>query len=219
MHAASCLTSADDAAAWRAGALRRGLPPALRSVIPLEPGDIGDLPRAPIEEVILARRSVRHYETKRSITFEQFSTVLDRSAQPLSADCLAPDSPPVHDCYLIVNAVEGLSPGIYLHRARQGTVELLRTGDYRVDAAHLAYDQPYAPDAHVNAYYLTELSPSSQPTATVAIGLAQLEAALYTGRLHLAAQAMGLGAVGSTSLDDEVVDFFRREPRLPAGRS
>jgi hypothetical protein len=31
---------------------------------------------------------------------------------------------------------------------------------------------------------------------------------LHAGRLHLAAQALGLGAVGSTSFDDEVVDFF-----------
>jgi nitroreductase len=166
------------------------------------------LPRAPIEEVILARRSVRHYDTERSITLEQFSTVLDRSARPLAADCLAYDSPPVHDCYLIVNAVEGLSPGIYLHRAREGTVELLRTGDYRVDAAHLAADQQYAADAHVNSYYLTELSPVLAAYGNRGYRLAQLEAALHASRLHLAAQAMGLGAVGSTALDDEVVDFF-----------
>jgi len=38
--------------------------------------------------------------------------------------------------------------------------------------------------------------------------LAQVEAALYAGRLHLAAHALGLGAVGSTSFDDEVTDFF-----------
>jgi len=166
------------------------------------------LPQAPIEEVILARRSVRHYDTDRPINFEQFSTVLDRSARPLAADFLAYDSPPVNDCYLIVNAVEGLSPGIYLHRAREGAIELLRTGDYRGDAAHLAVDQPYAADAHVNSYYLTELSPVLATYGNRGYRLAQLEAALYAGRLHLAAQAMGLGAVGSTSLDDEVVEFF-----------
>jgi len=208
MNAASRLGSGDDPAAWRATPLRRTLPAAHGNVIPLEPRDIEDLPRAPIEEVILARRSVRHYDTDRPINFEQFSTVLDRSARPLAADFLAYDSPPVNDCYLIVNAVEGLSPGIYLHRAREGAIELLRTGDYRGDAAHLAVDQPYAADAHVNSYYLTELSPVLATYGNRGYRLAQLEAALYAGRLHLAAQAMGLGAVGSTSLDDEVVEFF-----------
>jgi nitroreductase len=208
MHAASSLTSSEDAAAWRAAPLRRSLPTASRRVIPLEPRDIEESPRAPIEEVILARRSVRHYDTEESITLEQFSTVLDRSARPLAADCLAADSPPLHDCYLIVSAVDGLSPGIYLHRAREGTIELLRTGDYRVEAAHLAADQQYAADAHVNSYYLTDLSPVLATYGNRGYRLAQLEAAVYAGRLHLAAQALGLGAVGSTSLDDEVVDFF-----------
>ena len=39
-------------------------------------------------------------------------------------------------------------------------------------------------------------------------GLVQLESALFAGRLHLAAHAVGLRAVGSMSLDDEVVEFF-----------
>jgi hypothetical protein len=38
--------------------------------------------------------------------------------------------------------------------------------------------------------------------------LAQLEGALHAGKLHLGTHALGLGAVGSTSFDDEVVEFF-----------
>ena len=208
MHAASCLSSGEDAAAWRGAPLRRTLPPAQGNVIPLEPRALDGLPQAPIEEVILARRSVRHYDTDRPITFEHFSTALDRSARPFAADCLALDSPPLHDNYLIVNTVAGLSPGIYLHRTREGTIEPLRSGNYRDDAAHLAVDQSYAADAHVNSYYLTELGPVLATYGNRGYRLAQLEAALYAGRLHLAAQALGLGAVGSTSLDDEVVAFF-----------
>jgi nitroreductase len=208
MHAASCLGSGEDAATWRSAPLRRTLPPAQRSVIPLEPFALDRLPQAPIEEVILARRSRRRYDTDRPITFEQFSTVLDRSARGFAADCLALDSPPVHDQYLIVNAVAGLAPGIYLHRVQERTIEPLRSGDYRADAAHLAFDQSYAGDAHVNSYYLTELSPVLATYGNRGYRLAQLEAALYAGRLHLAAEALGLGAVGSTSFDNEVVDFF-----------
>ena len=38
--------------------------------------------------------------------------------------------------------------------------------------------------------------------------MAQLEAALFAGKLQLAAHALGLGAVGSTSVDDAVTAFF-----------
>jgi hypothetical protein len=99
MHAASSLSSGEDAAAWRRAPLRRTGPPAQGKVIPLEPHVLDGLPQAPIEEVILARRSVRHYATDRPLTFEHFSIVLDRSARPLSADCLAWDGPPLHDNY------------------------------------------------------------------------------------------------------------------------
>jgi hypothetical protein len=40
--------------------------------------------------------------------------------------------------------------------------------------------------------------------------LVHLAATLDAGRLHLAAQALGLGAVGSTSFDDEVIAAERR---------
>jgi SagB-type dehydrogenase family enzyme len=208
MHAASSLGSGEEAAAWRRAPLRRTLPPTQSRAIALEPLADDRLPEAPIEQVILARRSSRHYDTDRPLAFELFSTVLDRSSRGFAADCLALDSPPLHDNYLIVNAVAGLEPGIYLHRAQEGAIELLRSGDYRADAAHLAFDQSYAADAHVNSYYLTELGPVLATYGNRGYRLAQLEAALYAGRLHLAAQALGLGAVGSTSFDDEVIDLF-----------
>ena len=41
--------------------------------------------------------------------------------------------------------------------ARRGAVELLREGNFRQQAQRLAVGQGYAADAHVNAYYLTDL--------------------------------------------------------------
>ena len=83
-----------------------------------------------------------------------------------------------------------------------------------LSAVHLAFDQQYAADAHVNSYYLTDLGPVLEQYGNRGYRLAQLEAALHAGRLHLATHALGLGAVGSTSFDDEVVDFF--SPRAAA---
>jgi hypothetical protein len=126
-----------------------------------------------------------------------------------AADALAPNAPPLHDNYPIVNGVTGLKPGVYLHRVQEAAVELLRAGDFRQQAMQLAAFQPYAADAHVNSYYLADLEPVLERYGNRGYGLAQLEAALFAGRLHLAAHAVGLRAVGSTSLDDEVVEFFR----------
>jgi hypothetical protein len=60
----------------------------------------------------------------------------------------------------------------------------------------------------VNCYYLTDLAPVLERYGNRGYRLAQLECALHAGKLHLGAHALGLGAVGSTSLDDEVIEFF-----------
>ncbi len=208
MHAASTLTTGDEAAAWRAAPPRRrprgaqGEPIALRPI----PADL--LPGMPIEEAILGRRSTRHYDTELAIPFEAFSTLLDRSARGLAADWLAPDAPPLHDQYLIVNRVDGLDPGVYRLRRDRAAIELVKPGDFRRRAQRLAVDQAYAGDAHVNSYYLTDLGPVLERFGNRGYRAAQLEAALYAGRLHLGTPALGLGAVGSTAFDDEVVEFF-----------
>jgi hypothetical protein len=188
------------------------------------------VPPDPVEDVILRRRSTRNYDAGSELSFSDFSTLLDLSSREFAADV----APPL-DCYLIVNAVEGLVPGIYLHHPRRGAVELLRAGDFREDAARLAVGQRYAADAHVNAYYLTDLRAVLARCGNRGYRLAQLGGALAAGRLHLGTHALGLGAVGSTSSDDEVVALFsphaagksylfvtvfgRRRPRPEASRT
>ena len=61
------------------------------------------------------------------------------------------------ELHLIVNAVQGLVPGIYRHHRQRGAVELLRAGTFREEAARIAARQRYAGDAHVNLYYLAHL--------------------------------------------------------------
>jgi len=186
--------------------LRRTIQPPELAPIPLRPST--ELPTKAIEDIIFARSSTRQYDPQQSITLEAFSTVLECSSRGVAADALAPDAPPLHDNYLIVNGVTGLEPGVYLHRVPESAVELRRAGDFRQQAMRLAAFQPYAADSHVNSYYVAVLEPVLERYGNRGYGLAQLEAALYAGRLHLAAHAVGLRAVGSTSLDDEVVEFL-----------
>jgi hypothetical protein len=131
LHDASMLESGADAAAWRAEPLLRAEPDMTGPTTNLQPIAAGELPELRIEEIIFKRRSTRHYDTGIQIPFSAFSTLLERSSRGFSADCLNPDAPPLHECYLIVNGVNQLEPGVYRHWPQRGQLELLRAGDYR----------------------------------------------------------------------------------------
>jgi SagB-type dehydrogenase family enzyme len=208
MNQASQLSTGAEAAAWRANLLRRTPRAPEGPLTPLAPLADGALPDAAWYDLVFKRRSVRHYDADKPLPFAAFSTVLDCSTCGFAADCLAPGAPPLHDLYLIVHNVEGLADGVYLHHRELNAVELVRAGQFSDAAAHIACDQEYAGAAHVNAYYLTDLAPVLERFGNRGYRLAQLESALYGSRLQLAAHALGLGTVGSTSWDDEVIEFF-----------
>jgi SagB-type dehydrogenase family enzyme len=207
MHRASSLRTGEDAAAWRTRRWRRPAPRPTGELIELRPLPADRLDPRPAEQLIFRRRSTRNYDTDVEIPFEAFSTLLERSTRGVASDVLTPGAP-LTDLYLIVNAVEGLAPGIYLHHPERGAVELVRAGTFRKEATRIAANQQYAGNAHVNLYYLAHLPSILERYGDRGYRLAQLEGALHAGKLHLGTHAMGLGAVGSTSFDDEVVDFF-----------
>jgi SagB-type dehydrogenase family enzyme len=207
MHRASSLRTGADAAVWRSPRWRRPAPEPVGELTELRPLPADQLDPRPVEQLILRRRSTRNYDTDVEIPFDAFSTLLNRSTRGVASDVLTPGAP-LTDLYLIVNAVEGLAPGVYLHHPGRNAVELVRAGTFRGDAARIAARQQYAGDAHVNLYYLAHLPSILERYGDRGYRLAQLEGALHAGKLHLGTHALGLGAVGSTSYDDEVVDFF-----------
>ena len=208
MQGASSLGSGEEATAWRSAPLRRAPLEPRGALLPLQPLAASQLPATLIEDIILQRRSTRHYDRATPITFAAFSTVLEYASHGFAADCLAPDALPLHDLYLIVNHVEGVAPGVYLHHPQRHSIELLKEGDFRRQAWRLAMEQEYAGDAHVNCYYLTDLTPVLDRYGNRGYRLAQLECSLSASKIHLGAHALGLRAVGSTALDDEVIAFF-----------
>jgi SagB-type dehydrogenase family enzyme len=204
MHLASCLPTGAQAARWRSRPWHRATPSPTGPLTALQPLPADRLDPRPPEQIIYRRRSTRKYDTDVEIPFDAFSTLLDHSTRGVASDALVP----ITDLYLIVNGVQGLAPGVYLHHPRLGAVELLREGSFRAQASRIAADQQYAGDAHVNLYYLAHLPSILARYGNRGYRLAQLEGALHAGKLHLATSAVGLGAVGSTAYDDEVVEFF-----------
>jgi SagB-type dehydrogenase family enzyme len=208
MHAASSLASGAEARAWRAGTGQAMTPAPSGTTVPLRPLDAAEMPTDAIDDVIARRRSNRHYQAETPLPLAALSTALMRSWQGTDIDCLPADAGALFTPYLIVNNVEGVAPGAYAVHAKDGVLELLQSGDMRQAAIDLACDQGYAGAAHVNAYPMTALEPVLARFGNRGYRLAQLEAALFGAKLQLAAHALGLGAVGSTSYDDEVTAHF-----------
>jgi SagB-type dehydrogenase family enzyme len=211
MHAASSLQSPEEVIAWRASPHAADLPLA-RAGIRLQPRSDQEMPRDPIEQVILRRGSSRQF-ARTPITLIQLSTMLDRATRGLSADFLSsePDSISqlqLNDLYLIVHAVEGLHPGAYVFHRGQGLIECLKPGSFRDQAGYLGLEQQLPADAAVDIFFLANLRPIFDRLGNRGYRAVQLEAGILGGKLYLAAYAQRLGATGLTFYDDDVTRFF-----------
>ncbi len=206
-HAASSLTSAEEVRAWRGKVPAKPLPAASGRIIRLEPSSDLEMRLDYIEQVILRRGSTRQF-AREPITLEQLSTLLDRATRGVPADFLDPAGAQLNDVYLIVNAVEGLSPGAYFFRREEGSLELLKEGDFREHAAYLGLEQDLPGDASVAVFFLADLRRILERFGNRGYRAAQLEAGILGGKLYLAAYAQFLGASGLTFFDDDVTAFF-----------
>jgi SagB-type dehydrogenase family enzyme len=207
MHAASSLHSAEEVEAWRGQAALSNLPAPTGATVPLEPLSDAEMPRDPIEQVILRRGSSRKF-ARLPISLAQLSTMLDRATRGLSADFLEPPGAPLNQLYLIVNAVEGLEAGAYVFHRERGLLECLKHGNFRAQAGYLGLEQELPADAAVDVFFLADLRPILERFGNRGYRAVQLEAGIVGGKLYLAAYAQGLGATGLTFYDDDVVEFF-----------
>ncbi len=211
MHAASSLESAEEVAAWRESTRSAEEPmnnlssPA--EAVALRPLSPAEMPRDPIEQVILRRGSSRHFE-RTPISLPQLSTILDRGTRGIPADFLDPMGSQLNDLYVIVHAVEGLQPGAYFFHRDRKQLEFLKSGNFRAEAGYLGLEQQLPADAAVDIFFLADLRPILARFGNRGYRAVQLEAGILGGKLYLAAYAQRLGATGLTFYDDDVTRFF-----------
>ena len=206
MHAASSLRSAEEVAVWR-GNTPKMEPPPVGPIVLLQPFSDAEMARDPIEQVILRRGSARKF-AHLPITLAHLATMLDRTTRGFPADFLNPPGTQLNDLYLVVNAVEGLTPGAYVYHRDRNVLETLKEGNFRAEAGYLGLEQQLPADAAVNVFFLADLQPILQRFGNRGYRAAQLEAGILSGKLYLAAYAQRLGATGLTFYDDEVTRFF-----------
>ncbi|NDQ57765.1 MAG: SagB/ThcOx family dehydrogenase [Acidipila sp.] len=207
MHAGSSLSSAGEVAQWRRRSPVTKLPATSGPAIKLQPLSDAQIPRDPIEQVILRRGSSRKF-ARDPISLSQLSTMLDRATRGVDADFLDAPGTQLNDLYLIVNAVEGLDSGAYVFHRAGGVMECLKRGDFRDQAGYLGLEQQLPADAAVDIFFLADLEPVLQRFGNRGYRAVQLEAGILGGKLYLAAYAQRLGASGLTFFDDDVVRFF-----------
>jgi len=207
MHAASSLDSKEEVEEWRGHTPMTDVPPPAGPVVQLTPLSDAEMPRDPIEQVIQRRGSTRKF-ARSPITLAQLSTMLDRATRGVPADFLDPPGAQLNDLYLIVHAVDGLSPGAYVFRRNRGALECLKQGNFRADAGYLGLQQELPADAAVDIFFLADLRPIMQRFGNRGYRAVQLEAGILGGKLYLAAYAQHLGATGLTFFDDDVTRFF-----------
>ncbi len=212
MHAASSLDSAEEVAAWRGRTPSdptriANLPPPAGPIIQLKPLSDAEIPRDPIEQVILRRGSSRQF-ARTPISLTQLSTMLDRATRGIPADFLNPFGSQLNHLYLIVHAVEGLEPGAYVFHRDRRVIECLKRGDFRDQAGYLGLEQQLPADAAVDIFFLADLRPIFDRFGNRGYRAVQLEAGILGGKLYLAAYAQRLGATGLTFYDDDVTRFF-----------
>jgi SagB-type dehydrogenase family enzyme len=206
MHTASSLLSPEEVARWRENPVPVK-PNMAGELIPLRRLGNPEIPNESIEPVILRRGSTRRF-ARIPISFDQLSTVLDRSTRGVSADFLSPFGAQLNDLYVIVNAVEGLRPGsYYFNRERRG-LEPLKEGDFRNEAGYLGLEQELPANASVAIFFLADLEAIFDRFGNRGYRAVQLEAGLIGGKVYLATYAQHLGASGLTFYDNDVVSFF-----------
>jgi SagB-type dehydrogenase family enzyme len=207
IHAASSLHSAEEVEMWRGTAPLTKLPPPTGPTVPLHPLSDAEMPRDPIEQVILRRGSARKF-AQTPMGLAQLSTMLDRTTRGIPADFLDPQGAQLNDLYLIANAVEGLPPGAYTFHRDPGVLECLKEGNFRAQAGYLGLEQQLPADAAVDIFFLADLQPILQRLGNRGYRAVQLEAGILSGKLYLAAYAQRLSATGLTFYDDDVIQFF-----------
>jgi SagB-type dehydrogenase family enzyme len=207
MHAASSLHSAEEVVAWRAGAPPTNFPLPAGPPVQLQPLPDAEMPRDPIEQVILRRGSTRQF-ARTPISLAQLSTMLDRATRGVPADFLDPIGSQLNHLYLIVHAVEGLDAGAYVFHRDRGLLECLKPGDFREQAGYLGLEQQLPADAAADIFFLADLRPIFDRLGNRGYRAVQLEAGILGGKLYLAAYAQRLGATGLTFYDDDVTRFF-----------
>jgi SagB-type dehydrogenase family enzyme len=154
-------------------------------------------------QTILHRGSSRVF-AREGLATHELGSILDASGLAAGAA-----SHEMCEAYVIVHAVKGIDPGAYYYNRETGTLEFLKSGDFRAEAGYLCLEQPLGADCSALIVYMTELGRFLQIFGNRGYRDAHIEAGIRGGRAYLAAYCLERGATGLTFYDDDTTRFFQ----------
>lgn len=168
---------------------------------------------ADIWDVILKRRSVRQYASRKSMALDELALLL-WATQGITAESrqfqfrAAPSAGGLYpiETYLMARDVGGLEPGIYHFRPHRFDLEFIRPGDRSIDLANAALGQRIVADAQVCFVWTAVVERSRWKYRQRAFRYIYLDAGHIAQNLYLAATAAGMGACGIGAFFDDRVN-------------
>ena len=166
---------------------------------------------APLWDVLMDRRSVRHFKVE-PMTKSELSQLL-WAAQGItkvfnSAELrTAPSAGALYpvETYLVVNSVKDIEPGVYHYAVDKHELDQLRVGDFRQQVAQAALDQEMAYRANVVFIWTAVFERSKWKYKQRAYRYIYLDAGHIAQNVALAAVALDFGSCQIGALyDDEV---------------
>ena len=198
--AVSALPDAGAVRAWRSVQMPQPVS-TTRDVTPLP---VPDSSRGRTLGQTIQRRGSTRTFAQLPLTQDELGAALWAAARPVPQDAASGGV----DLYLVVNAVQGITPGAYRYDTGAHGLERLAEGDFRRHSSFLTLDQPLGGDAAAVIYFLAPLNAVLGAAGDRGYRLVNLQAGIAGGRAYLAAYALGFGASGLTFYDAEVVRFF-----------
>ena len=221
LHSASALRTREDTTVWNAAGAtadsgRDELDGTGEGFRPLRSGadgnfeagiDLNAYPSTTLGECVRFRGSTRRFSAE-PIPWEAFRSVIDAAAHGLDEAGVYCGAGLLLNLYIIVSAVEGMTPGAYYYNRFYNGLRLLKAGDFRDTAGHLGFEQALPADAAAVAFITADLESAHRQFGPRGYRVVQTAAGLLGGRLYLGMHSVGMGATGLTFYDDTVIDFF-----------
>lgn len=174
------------------------------------------------DELISRRVTCRNFDAERTLSFSLFSQIMARvfaarAELRVGADLAflkksVPSGGGLHpmDAYLIIQNVEGLSPGLYFYRADKHAVEFLGQGalPLREFAMTALAQQHWFADAHVMVVLVPRFNRTFWKYRQHAKGyrVVAMEAGHLSQMLYLAATEAGLGAFVTGGINERQLE-------------
>ena len=107
------------------------------------------------------------------------------------------------ETYVVINAVEGIEPGVYHYAVEKHELDQLKTGDFRTDVARAALDQEMAYWANVVFVWTAIFGRSKWKYRQRAYRYIHMDAGHIAQNVALGAVALGLGSCQIAALYDD----------------